>query len=76
MTDNMLSDWLERLQSQHPVEIDLGLERVSAVARALNLVPAPIPTLTVAGTTHSTSALGPSFHDRLSVAATAQARHQ
>ena len=50
MTDSTLSDWLERLQSQHPVEIDLGLERVSAVARAMHLVPAPMPTLTVAGT--------------------------
>ena len=50
MTDSTLSDWLERLQSQHPVEIDLGLERVSAVARAMHLVPASMPTLTVAGT--------------------------
>ena len=50
MTDSMLSDWLERLQSQHPVEIDLGLERVAAVAQAMDLIPAPIPTLTVAGT--------------------------
>ncbi|MCH1610191.1 MAG: bifunctional folylpolyglutamate synthase/dihydrofolate synthase [Luminiphilus sp.] len=50
MTHSTLSDWLKRLQSQHPVEIDLGLERVSTVARAMNLVPAPIPTLTVAGT--------------------------
>ena len=50
MADSALSDCLERLQSQHPVEIDLGLERVSAVARAMDLIPAPIPTLTVAGT--------------------------
>ena len=50
MTHSMLSDWLQRLQSQHPVEIDLSLERVSAVARAMHLVPAPMPTLTVAGT--------------------------
>ncbi len=50
MADSALSDWLERLQSQHPVEIDLGLERVSAVARVMDLIPAPIPTLTVAGT--------------------------
>ena len=50
MTDSTLSDWLERLQSQHPVEIDLGLERVSAVAQAMHLVPASMPTLTVAGT--------------------------
>jgi len=50
MADSTLSGWLERLQSQHPVEIDLGLERVSAVAQAMHLVPAPMPTLTVAGT--------------------------
>ena len=50
MTDSTLSDWLQRLQSQHPVEIDLGLERVSAVAEAMDLIPALIPTLTVAGT--------------------------
>ena len=50
MTDSTLSDWLHRLQSQHPVEIDLGLERVAAVAQAMDLIPASIPTLTVAGT--------------------------
>ena len=30
-----LPEWLERLESQHPTEIDLGLERVSAVAGAM-----------------------------------------
>ena len=45
-----LSAWLERLESQHPVEIELGLERVSAVAHKLGLLTSPPPTLTVAGT--------------------------
>ncbi len=45
-----LSAWLERLESQHPVEIELGLERVSAVADKLGLRSSPPTTLTVAGT--------------------------
>ena len=45
-----LSAWLERLESQHPVEIDLGLDRVSAVADELGLLSSPPTTLTVAGT--------------------------
>ena len=45
-----LSAWLERLESQHPVEIELGLERVAAVAHKLGLLTSPPPTLTVAGT--------------------------
>ena len=45
-----LSEWLERLESQHPVEIELGLDRVAAVARQLGLVPSTPTTLTVAGT--------------------------
>ena len=45
-----LSAWLERLESQHPVEIELGLDRVSAVADKLGLRPSPTTTLTVAGT--------------------------
>ena len=36
-----LSGWLERLELQHPVEIDLGLERVAAVARELGLTTSP-----------------------------------
>ena len=43
MADSSLSDCLERLQSQHPVEIDLGLERVSAVAQAMDLDPRAYP---------------------------------
>ena len=45
-----LSAWLQRLESQHPVEIELGLERVSAVADKLGLRASPPTTLTVAGT--------------------------
>ena len=45
-----LSAWLERLESQHPVEIELGLDRVSAVADKLGLLSSPPTTLTVAGT--------------------------
>lgn len=33
-----LSDWLNYLESLHPKEIDLGLERVYSVARRLNLL--------------------------------------
>ncbi|WP_251976602.1 bifunctional folylpolyglutamate synthase/dihydrofolate synthase [Salinicola avicenniae] len=47
-----LDDWLVRLESQHPVAIDLGLERVAAVAERLQLTAAPLATrvVTVAGT--------------------------
>ena len=45
-----LSEWLSLLESSHPVEIDLGLERVAKVAAQLSLKkPAPI-VITVAGT--------------------------
>ena len=45
-----LPEWLERLESQHPTEIDLGLERVSAVAGAMGLLDHHIHTFSVAGT--------------------------
>ena len=50
MTPLSLSAWLERLESQHPVEIELGLDRVSEVSEKLGLLTAPPTTLTVAGT--------------------------
>ena len=50
MTPLSLSAWLERLESQHPVEIELGLDRVSDVAQTLGLLSSPPTTLTVAGT--------------------------
>ena len=46
----MLSDWLERLQLQHPVAIDLGLDRVAQVAENLDVLESCPTTLTVAGT--------------------------
>ena len=47
-----LGDWLARLESQHPVSIDLGLERVAEVARRMGLDKTPIAkrVVTVAGT--------------------------
>ena len=50
MPDLSLQGWLSRLESQHPVEIELGLDRVAAVARVMGLLEAPPPTFTVAGT--------------------------
>ena len=45
-----LDQWLAFLESNHPTEIDMGLERVQTVARRLDLLkPAPL-TLLVAGT--------------------------
>lgn len=47
-----LEGWLKRLEHQHPVAIDLGLERVERVARRLGLLDAAIAgrVVTVAGT--------------------------
>jgi dihydrofolate synthase/folylpolyglutamate synthase len=46
-----LVDWLDYLLSIHPAEIDMGLERVSKVAKSLNLLNlAPARVITVAGT--------------------------
>jgi dihydrofolate synthase / folylpolyglutamate synthase len=45
-----LDQWLARLETLHPNPIDLGLERVAAVARALDLLPVAVPVVTVAGT--------------------------
>ncbi|WP_308366676.1 MULTISPECIES: bifunctional tetrahydrofolate synthase/dihydrofolate synthase [unclassified Microbulbifer] len=45
-----LQDWLSRLERLHPTEIELGLDRVARVARALDVQkPAP-KVITVAGT--------------------------
>lgn len=45
-----LNDWLARLESLHPTEIDLGLARISQVAERLNcLKPAPL-VIVVGGT--------------------------
>ena len=45
-----LGDWLDRIEKLHPIKWDLGLERVSEVAKRLSVVkPAPLIFL-VAGT--------------------------
>lgn len=48
--DLTLSEWLDRLASQHPTEIDLGLDRVLTVAEALGVLRGVPKTITVAGT--------------------------
>ncbi|MEM1154962.1 MAG: Mur ligase family protein, partial [Pseudomonadota bacterium] len=48
--DMSLNDWLSLLETLHPNPIDLGLERVSAVANRLSLLPTAAPVITVAGT--------------------------
>jgi len=45
-----LSEWLDRLASQHPTEIDLGLDRVLTVAERLGVLHGVPKTITVAGT--------------------------
>ncbi len=45
-----LSEWLARQESVHARSIDLGLERVAQVARALGVARPPFPVITVAGT--------------------------
>ena len=50
MSDHSLKDWLHCLESRHPVEIDLGLERVAAVASRLQLFDQHIHTFSIAGT--------------------------
>jgi dihydrofolate synthase / folylpolyglutamate synthase len=50
MAETALAGWLARLEKLHPSEIDLGLERVGAVALAMGLLPVSCPVITVAGT--------------------------
>ena len=50
MDKTSLASWLARLETLHPNAIDLGLERVASVARALGLLPVEIPVVTIAGT--------------------------
>jgi len=50
MSKKNLEQWLSFLESNHPTEIDMGLDRVRTVAQRLDLIkPTPI-TLLVAGT--------------------------
>ena len=50
MESTPLRQWLARLETLHPNPIDLGLERVARVARALDILPVVPPVVTVAGT--------------------------
>ena len=50
MPELSLADWLRRLESLHPEEIELGLERVQVVAQKLSLLPVTCPVVSVAGT--------------------------
>lgn len=50
MSNAALAQWLLRLESIHPREIELGLERVATVARKLALLPVLPPVITVGGT--------------------------
>jgi len=50
MSKPALEQWLQRLESIHPKEIELGLGRVSEVAAELQLLPLEQPVVTVAGT--------------------------
>ncbi len=45
-----LKAWLDYLETLHPRKIDLGLERLSTVARRMDLLPVVVPVITVAGT--------------------------
>ena len=45
-----LAAWLERLETFHPAEIELGLDRVSEVAKTLDCLELPGTVVTVAGT--------------------------
>lgn len=45
-----LEDWLSWLETQHPKEIDLGLERVAEVGRRLDVLSPSATVITVAGT--------------------------
>ncbi len=58
MTEQSLAEWLARLEALHPREIDLGLERVAAVARRLQVLPVAVPVVTVAGTNGKGSVVG------------------
>lgn len=45
-----LTDWLSYLEREHPVAIDLGLDRVGVVADRMGLTELSMPVVTVAGT--------------------------
>jgi dihydrofolate synthase/folylpolyglutamate synthase len=45
-----LIDWINRIKSIHKQEVDLSLERVTEVAKRLNLLKPSCPVITIAGT--------------------------
>ncbi len=45
-----LQQWLKKIEAIHPQEIELGLERISAIARSLNCLEFSCPVVSVAGT--------------------------
>jgi dihydrofolate synthase/folylpolyglutamate synthase len=55
--DSPLADWLAWLEKCHPVEIDLGLERIRDVYHALALPATDAKVITVAGTNGKGSSL-------------------
>jgi dihydrofolate synthase/folylpolyglutamate synthase len=50
MKSRSLKQWLDWLETLHPSEIELGLQRVSTVAKKLNVQSLGCPVITVAGT--------------------------
>jgi dihydrofolate synthase/folylpolyglutamate synthase len=50
MTEVSLEHWLAKLETLHPTEMELGLDRVASVAMSMNLLPLECPVVTVAGT--------------------------
>ncbi len=50
MIDQELQTWLTRIEQQHPVEIELGLSRISKVAKEIGILEISTPLITVAGT--------------------------
>ncbi|MGP5565291.1 bifunctional tetrahydrofolate synthase/dihydrofolate synthase [Vreelandella alkaliphila] len=59
LTPGSLVEWLHYLETLHPVGIDMGLERVTEVAKRMGLLNSPIATqvITVAGTNGKGSTL-------------------
>jgi dihydrofolate synthase/folylpolyglutamate synthase len=52
-----LQDWLATIEAAHPAAIELGLERVAAVAGRMGLLPAPVPVVLIGGTNGKGSTL-------------------
>ncbi len=46
----LLVDWLERIKKQHRVSMDMGLERVKQVGKALDLLKPSYAVIIVGGT--------------------------